>query len=267
MKVYSLMENTAYAPDFAAEHGLSLYIETTTHKILFDFGQSENFANNAARLGIDLRNVDIAILSHGHYDHGGGISRFLEINNHAPVYLNRHAFEGHYHGLEKYIGLAPELAHNDRLIFTEDYLKIDNELELCSCNDKTTTHPIDSAGLTCKQGDVFVPETFQHEQYLTIRENGRGGCSVLISGCSHKGILNIMEWLHPDVLIGGFHFMKLQISENGNPILDEAAKVLSGYDTTYYTCHCTGREQYIYLKEHMGEKLHYLAAGENIKIE
>lgn len=269
MKIYSLMENTPFQPEYSAEHGLSLYIETANHKILFDFGQSGAFADNAARLGINLRDVDIAILSHGHYDHGGGISRFLELNDHAPIYLSRHAFEGHYHGPEKYIGINRELADSNRLIFTNDYLKIDDELALYSCNDRCATHAVDSAGLTCKEGESFVPETFLHEQYLTIHERAHSDNkrTVLISGCSHKGILNIMEWLHPDVLIGGFHFMKQQISENGNPVLDEAAKVLSEYDTAYYTCHCTGREQFEYLKGKMETRLHYLASGESIIIE
>ena len=73
MKIYVLMENTTKKEDMLTEHGLSLYIETENHKILFDTGQSENFAINAERMGIDLSLVDIAFLSHGHYDHGGGL--------------------------------------------------------------------------------------------------------------------------------------------------------------------------------------------------
>ena len=57
--------------------------------------------------GVDLAAVDLAVLSHGHYDHGGGLARFLELNSTAPVYLNEHAFEPHYHGAERYIGLDP----------------------------------------------------------------------------------------------------------------------------------------------------------------
>ena len=77
MKVTTLMENTACAERYAAEHGLSLFIETKRINILFDSGSSEAFADNAEKLGVDLGTADIAILSHGHYDHSGGLLRFL----------------------------------------------------------------------------------------------------------------------------------------------------------------------------------------------
>lgn len=92
----------------AFEHGLSLYLEGKGHRILFDTGQSENFAVNAKRLGVDLAAVDLAILSHGHYDHGGGLKRFLELNQKAPVYLSVYAFEPHFNGV-KDIGIDPKL--------------------------------------------------------------------------------------------------------------------------------------------------------------
>ena len=100
MKITTLMENTACSPEFACEHGLSLYIETGKRKLLFDAGQSGAFAENAGKLGIDLRQVDAFVLSHGHYDHGGGLPRFLEVNRQAMIYVNQFAFEPHYHGRE-----------------------------------------------------------------------------------------------------------------------------------------------------------------------
>ena len=263
MKITVLMENTAYKPEFAVEHGLSLHIETSRHNILFDTGQTEAFADNAALLGVDLREVDIAVLSHGHYDHGGGIKRFLAINDHAPVYLSRNAFGQHYNASGKYIGLDPDIAGSGRLVYTDDFLRIDDELELCTCNRYTRKYPTDSAVLTVQRNDVPVPENFLHEQYLVIHDGKR---RVVISGCSHKGILNIMDWLQPDILVGGFHFMKQPLTQAGNPVLDHAAEVLSGFDTEYYTCHCTGQEQYEYLKEKMGERLHYLASGQILEI-
>ncbi len=257
------MENTSYQPCFLSEHGLSLYIETIKHKILFDTGQSGAFSENAETLGIDLSTVDIAVISHGHYDHGGGISRFLELNSKAPVYISSHAFGNYCNASNKYIGLDPELHNNKRLVFTPDFLEITPGLTLYSCNKHIRKYKTDQAGLTEKINGEFIPDSFLHEQYLLIEENSK---KVLISGCSHKGILNIIDWLRPDVLIGGFHFMKQPVNQNNNPVLDNAAKILSGYDTLYYTCHCTGKEQFAYLKNRMGAQLEYLAAGQQLTI-
>ena len=85
MKITVLMENTAYAPEFIAEHGLSLFIETGKHKILFDTGASGAFVENAQKLGVNLDEVEFCVLSHGHYDHGGGLLRFFEVNGSHPA--------------------------------------------------------------------------------------------------------------------------------------------------------------------------------------
>ena len=79
MKIVTLMENTRCREDLCCEHGLSLYMETGDHKILFDAGQSAAFGENAEILGVNLKDVDFAVLSHGHYDHGGGLGKFLQI--------------------------------------------------------------------------------------------------------------------------------------------------------------------------------------------
>ena len=167
------------------------------------------FAENADKLGIDLADVDIAVLSHGHYDHGGGLKKFLEINKKAPVYLSRHAFGEYYNGTTKYIGLDKTLKGSNRIIFTDDTYSIDENLTLFSCNQNSKTYNLGSFGLMMKQGDNFLPDDFLHEQYLLIKENNK---NILISGCSHKGILNITEWFTPDDLVGGFHFSKLPLN-------------------------------------------------------
>lgn len=77
MLIKVLIENTAISKDFGCEHGLSLYIETGDRKILFDVGASELFLENAKKLGVDVSDVDYLVISHGHYDHGGGLRAFL----------------------------------------------------------------------------------------------------------------------------------------------------------------------------------------------
>ena len=102
MKVTVLVENTT-ADGLQAEHGLSLFVEAQGTRFLFDMGQTDLFARNADALGIDLNTAAFAVLSHGHYDHGGGIRTFFARNDHARVYMSRHAFEPHYNDSEKYI--------------------------------------------------------------------------------------------------------------------------------------------------------------------
>ncbi|MBE6879479.1 MAG: MBL fold metallo-hydrolase [Ruminococcaceae bacterium] len=258
MKITCLAENTSVNNNIGAEHGLSLFIETKNHRILFDMGQTELFSLNAEKLGIDLSSVDIAILSHGHYDHGGGISEFLRLNKKAPLYINENAFGDHYNGTEKYIGLDKSLKNSSRIVFTGDKHKINDCLTLYTCNDKEKSFELGSFGLNMKKGDEFLPDDFSHEHYLLIEENGR---KILISGCSHKGVLNIASWFKPDVLIGGFHFSKLSLDDT----LKGYAEYLDSFSTDFYTCHCTGTEQYSFMKNYMN-RLSYLSAGQEIEI-
>ncbi len=260
MNITALVENTTKL-DCPVEHGLSLYIETEKHKILFDTGQGSLFSENATRFGIDLAKVDLCILSHGHYDHGGGLKEFTDINKEAPIYMNKNAFGLHYHGSERYIGLNRDWIEDEefqrRVIYTDGGYKIDEELEIFAPGAKSKID-MGSAGLCVKDGGIFAPEDFRHEHYLMIEE---GGKRVLISGCSHRGIINIMEWFKPDVLVGGFHFMKHELDDE----LVEYATALAKFDTMYYTCHCTGVDQYNFIKPHI-ERMSYLSEGMKISI-
>ena len=96
MKITTLLENKTTCDALRCEHGLSLYIETEKHKILFDSGASDAFWENARALGIDLAQVDIAFLSHAHNDHCGGLLTFLRGNRTAKVYLQKEAFGDYY---------------------------------------------------------------------------------------------------------------------------------------------------------------------------
>ncbi len=258
MKITALLENTAARGDVHTEHGLSLYIETGAHTLLFDMGQTALFARNADTLGLDLAAVDAAVLSHGHYDHGGGLRTFLERNKTAPVYLSRHAFEPHYHGAGRYIGLDVSLQEEPRLRFISHETVLGEGLTLYPCLSSARRHPLDSGGLQRQEDGVFLPEDFRHEQYLMIEEAGK---RVLFSGCSHRGILDIAACFRPDILVGGFHLSKFALDET----LDRYGALLNLLPVEYYTCHCTGIEQYLFLQQRM-ERLRYLACGQSIQL-
>lgn len=257
MKIISLSENTSKI-GFGTEHGLSLYIEADNKKILFDFGASSLFHKNAQLLGIDLSAIDFAVLSHGHNDHGGGLKYFLDINDRAPVYINSHAFEPHYNAKGEYIGLDTELKSSNRLVFIENELNINDYLTVFNCNNLCPVAPINNCGHTYIKNGVSLPEDYCHEQYLLIKEKEN---RVLISGCSHKGILNIMDWVKPTHLIGGFHFSKLPLDTE----LKDSTKKLGEYGTKYFTCHCTGEKQFEFMKNHV-QAIDYLACGDEITI-
>lgn len=255
MKISVLAENTA-EPGFLSEHGLSLLIEAAGEKILFDAGQTGLFEENAHRLGAELSDVTLCILSHGHYDHGGGLKRFLEINSIAPVYISRYAFGEYYNASDKYIGLDSSLMENRRVVLTDDTTQLRKGLTLYAGDIQGQDGS--AAGLTMKCGGRLIPDTFRHEQYLLIEDLGR---RILISGCSHRGIVSIEERFRPDILVGGFHLMKMSLGDE----LAGTAAILDSYSTDYYTCHCTGQEQYAFLKKTMN-RLHYIRAGQIIDI-
>lgn len=262
MKAIMLVENQSVG-ECKAAHGLSLYIETPDHRLLFDLGPDRTFLENAGKLGVGLEKVDTVIISHGHYDHGGGLEEFLKLNSKARVYIQKNAFEPHYstaQGKARNIGLKPELASHPQVVLLEGDFQIDRELELFTVTGQENCHS--------QANDVLLDEkgrdAFAHEQNLLIH----GEDPVLIMGCGHKGVVNIMEkaskW-NPKVCIGGFH---LNIPATGKAVpqnvLEEIAVQLKKYDTRFYTCHCTGQEAYDYLAQRM--KIQYLRCGEGLEI-
>ena len=91
MRIMNLVENELGESGCEAAHGLSFYVETDNHKLLFDSSPSELVIRNARKLGVDLTAIDTVILSHGHYDHSGGILPFVEINPRAKIYMQYNA--------------------------------------------------------------------------------------------------------------------------------------------------------------------------------
>ena len=277
MRIINLVENTEGSSGCGVEHGLCFYIETEKHKLLMDTGQTDLLIGNAERLGIDLTLVDTVVLSHGHYDHGGGIMPFAQINPTAKIYVPAAAF-GEYYSVNKagephYIGLDAEIQELPQVVkvTAEDGIfQIDDELSLFS--GIGNEHPIPSANrrLKKKADGELVQDDFAHEQCLVIKE---GVKSILLSGCAHHGILNILDRYialygkEPDIVISGFHMMRKNgySDEDINMIIDTAL-ALRQYKTVFYTGHCTGLEPYNAMKKLMGSQLHYVHSGDEVRI-
>ncbi len=271
MRIVNLIENTQGVPGCGYEHGLSFYIETRKHRLLVDSGATDQFLHNAGILGIDLRAVDTMILSHGHYDHAGGILAFSGMNPDAEIYLRSSAGGEYYHlkaDGEKYIGIDKEILKLEQCVFVQGDLEIDDELFLYT-DVQGTRYPAKGNRLLVRREEgEFVQDTFDHEQCLVISQDGK---RILLSGCAHAGILNILdryrEIFHsePDMVISGFHLMK-EGAYTQEEILNirNIAHELAELDTVFYTGHCTGEEACSIMKEIMGEKLRVLHSGMTI---
>lgn len=273
MRIVTLVENTKERDDLGRQHGLSFYIETQEHRLLFDLGQDELFLENAKKLDIDITAVDTVVISHGHYDHGGGLKAFLEKNHTAKIYVQEHAFEAYYSqklGVHVPIGLSKSLENHPQIIHVGDQYVIDKQLQLFSGIKGRHFFSSSNRNLMTKCEGKYIPDAFSHEQALVITENEK---HVLLAGCAHNGIVNILDKAEAilkdpvDVAIGGLHLYSPGSNHyESDETIHMIADNLCNRGGMYYTCHCTGQKAYELLKEDMKDHIAYLATGSEITI-
>jgi 7,8-dihydropterin-6-yl-methyl-4-(beta-D-ribofuranosyl)aminobenzene 5'-phosphate synthase len=244
MKIITLIENLVYKQGLVAEHGLALYIETENKKILFDTGQSELFLQNAQKLGIAIEDIDTLVLSHGHYDHTGGLYPFLVKNSKAKVYAKRDIFTPKYKGSDRFIGtLKNETLLKKRLVYVEIKTEIDTNIFIMP--DIKISHPVDThfRGMNKKVGSEFITDEFDDELFIVIKQNEQIN---ILTACSHRGITNICTTateyfkLPVGLILGGFH-MKDCTSEQYMHITYYLQQL---HPQSIGVCHCTGIERF-----------------------
>lgn len=277
MRIINLIENTEGAGGCAFAHGLSFYVETEKHKLLLDLGPSEETLQNARQLGIDLAAVDTVILSHGHYDHSGGIIPFVAVNPSASIYMQATA-TGEYYADDgeqapvryRYIGIDKNIADLPQVKFLHGDMVIDDELELLTIKKRSHALPFTNKRLLVRVGEEFERDEFGHEHFLVIRQDGK---TILMSGCAHNGILSILDAFTekygeaPDLVISGFHLMKKTDYREGElREIEEIARELKGYPTRFVTCHCTGTVAYDVMRSILGDQLEYVHSGEEVRL-
>ncbi|MCR5143219.1 MAG: MBL fold metallo-hydrolase [Ruminococcus sp.] len=268
MKIITLVENTSERQECIAEHGLSIYVETEKHRLLLDTGQTDAVVRNAETLGIDLTAVDTVILSHGHYDHSGGIMPFSKLNRSAQIIMQRLAAEPHYNG-ERYIGIDTDILKLQNVRLIDGDMQLDDELFLYSGIKGRRCYPQGNKKLSRVKNGEKSEDDFRHEQCLVITQNGK---RWLLSGCAHNGILNILDRYkelfdsYPDFVITGFHMMKREgeHTEEEKAVIIQTVQELSQLDTVFYSGHCTGIPAFELMKEIMGDKLIALHSGETV---
>ncbi len=281
MRVTALIENTGLEnrQDLSVEHGLSLHVCHNNKQILFDTGATGAFNHNAEKLGIDIQEVDMVVISHHHGDHGGGLAHFLEANQKATIYIREDGGREYFRvadSIRKSIGLDKGLfqRHSDRFVFVDRFSEISPDVFVLTEVGKPYPLPKGNRYLFTQKDGAYALDDFEHELVLVIRERQS---LVVFTGCSHSGILNMIDVVvkrFPRVPIkavfGGFHLIILRrmntMAESRSEVRGIGKEMLKYPITKVYTGHCTGMKAYQVLKEVLGEKLEYFATGNSIEI-
>ena len=275
MKIAMLLENNKIDKTYKNEHGLSIYIEFGEHKILFDTGPSNTYLKNAAKMGVNVAEIDTIIISHGHSDHIAGLPFFpnnkqlqrviMSQNIHTPFWIKAGP---------KFVNVGIKQQQFEHL--QQKILYVDKMF--------TLTENIKIIGLGNQQahsGNLYMGErsnrqldTFSHEIFLIIEQNNE---LVVFTGCSHNGIINIMNAITEEfpmkkikAVIGGFHLIKLPYLNNLNTSKQNVltlAKALKTYHVeTYYSCHCTGKKGMKIMRTVLGNRLEEFPTGKILEI-
>lgn len=269
MKITTLIENSynTNRPDLDAEHGVSFYMENKGNVFMSDVGQSGGFAENARKLGIDLKAVEALAISHYHYDHGGGLARFFEENQQANVYL-RESPDVDYiaeeeDGSVRYIGLDKDLLkeHADRIETIGENREIFPGFHLLTDIPGDYPKPGGDQRLKIQDGDRRMLDSFKHE-IVTVLEGERG--LVIMTGCGHNGVLNMIAAVRKalpgksiQAVVGGFHMLH----ELESTVREVGEELLAMDIPLIYTGHCTGEDAVVVLEDVLGKRLQRLCSG------
>jgi 7,8-dihydropterin-6-yl-methyl-4-(beta-D-ribofuranosyl)aminobenzene 5'-phosphate synthase len=272
MQITTLMDNRSLNNNLLCEHGLALFIELNDVGILFDAGQSNKFMTNAEQLNIDLSQTDFALISHGHYDHSGGIPALLKANNKVEVLLHPLAIEKKFSRSSKMMkeNGIPWIQSVDDYRSQIRWMDTDTEIApgvwiITSMNRYDGFRELDQRLVL---EDSKTPDPFSDEVALLIVRDNR---PILLTGCAHNGIVNILNTVKDrmgisqyELLVGGLHLNGAQVAT-----IEKTLHHLEPFRVKHWALnHCTGDNALTAFKKHFGEnKVSYAAGGTQFRFD
>jgi len=272
MKLTTLIENKQVIKQLKCEHGLSFLLQTNGCTVLFDTGQSDKLLHNAQLLGVNLSDVDYVVLSHGHYDHTGGLPHFLEINSTAKVIVHPHAFKQRFSQSpqmvkENGIGWRKNIErYSNRFLFIEEDIELADNIWILTNIKAQEGFEVINDKLVTKIDEGYIPDTFDDELVLVANENNN---PIIICGCAHTGIVNILHQVKQrfnyseiSLIAGGMHLKGKEETE-----ISKVINGLAPFKVKQWALnHCTGKPAFEQFDTAFPEKVVYCGGGMVIEV-
>lgn len=268
--------------ELLTEHGLSIFFELGGNKYLLDTGASDTFAENAMKLGVQIEDIDYLLISHAHKDHTGGINKFLEINTKAKICLSSKNTEYSFFSSRKEaikdISM-PKISDEGkfRLVSVDKNLKLNDDIDIISVFPQVYPFPKGNRTLLYEkysEGKKKL-DKFQHELAFTLKVKDN---FIVLSSCTHNGILNTLEACFPDktdkyrvlAYIGGTHLLDSNDTEryeSQEEIIAIGKSLLELYpNLKLISGHCTGENISKQFSSVMGSRYQTFYTGFNFTI-
>ena len=276
-RITILCENLVGELVGSGEHGFSAYIETDQGNYLFDTGRGHSIVGNALALNKDLRTIQKIFLSHGHYDHTGGLPEVLELRGKVDVHAHPHVFldriavlEENGKEIKRFVGIPYKAAYLESLganfVFNKDFVEVEKGIFLTGEVPRNTSFEKPDPRLLSEIDGRVNQDIFLDDQSL-ILDTDKG--LVVILGCAHSGVINIIQHVINKTgkdkfhaILGGTHLDFLTPEQ-----LEESIKSLKKMEVEKIGfSHCTGMRAAFRLHQEFGDRFFYGCVGSVLEV-
>ncbi len=277
MKITILCENSIGKRVGIGEHGFSAFLETRHGNFLFDTGRGASVVGNSLVLNKDLKSIKKIFLSHGHYDHTGGLAEVLKLRGevdvhiHPQVFLDRMVIQQDQEGEKReFVGIPYKKAYLESLgahfVLNSDFLEIEKGIFLSGEVPRKTLFEKPDPRLFCERDGKISQDLFPDDQSLVL-DSEKG--LVLILGCAHSGMVNIIHHVIEktgretfQAILGGTHLDFLTPEQ-----LEESIKALKKVRIKKIgVSHCTGMRAAFRLHQEFEDRFFYGCVGAVLEV-